>query len=188
MYHSSRIHESVFSIWKNEKIKIVSNAKRKAAWKWRRRKENDRIDYTRSFSPSSEIRMRRSGCGRGPRTTADFELDSDRAWNSILNSDSHVEWTKFEFVSSFRIRVSSRQRAAFISFCGVGNSKRVRFYFTHYRRCSRQTLYLLQIFQPAWNRSFVKSRDIYRFPEIDVLKKMTDKLLMIDTRDLKKNK
>lgn len=50
------------------------------------------------------------GCERedSRTTTTDFELNSVRAWNSILNSAGHVEWAKFVFVSSFQVRATCR--------------------------------------------------------------------------------
>lgn len=129
-------------------------AERKIAWKWRRREENDRVDCARSFSP--EFGDQGEGVGEDSRTTTDFELDSDRAWNSILDSAAHVEWTKFEFVSSFRIRAWAGRTT-----CCVYLIPRSREFgscpslFYALQRMSHRMFYSLQILQPAQNWSFI---------------------------------
>lgn len=102
---SQNSRERFPALEKRIKILYPSMPRREIVWKWRRREENDRVDYGAKFP--TEFGDRDEDVGERPaRTTTDLELDSDRAWNSILDSAGHVEWTKFEFVSSFRIRAS----------------------------------------------------------------------------------
>jgi len=88
--------------------------------------------------------------GVGSRTTTDFELDSDRAWNSILDSAGRIEQNSNSFhLSEFGRRAGNVPRLP--HFYGVGNSRRVRFCFTQYMKIVPPDSIRYNFFQPARN-------------------------------------